>query len=572
MSFAPQEPGGPPFERPQIIRDGKIRGWRIAVYEWTRNPHFLFWGAALIIGLGIYLGKTLQPKKPEEMFTNLMSKFSNEFRESITDKNRDAELKPELDKPVPSLERVLAALRNCDTDTPEAIEEVTHALGGSRLTLLEKQVSYAYWQSLYSHLYEPGADLLYLAYQVKPPPFANELIGDMMIEAGKKGSRAIMYYQREIAARPEAEDCYRKIVAYYWSRQQINELAKLETQPAYKKHFTDEMSLRVAMKQRAWAAVWTPLLALQKESFSNKIPLILTTIAGGVWLLLAWQMIQADRVFSFRFWVPLFAIAVGLFSPLPVLFLDVYQSEEWGLKQKGLFFEDAWFFIAGVALREEVCKLLFFLPFVPVLLWRKSRLEMLVIGACVGLGFAILENVNYFRIGTPATAFARFLTANFLHFAATGLLGAAFCDLLSSPRKSFTRFVVTFIGVVMAHGCYNTFASAPYSPGWSNRVFHGLTAACFILLALAFFRQIAKERGPATDQFFPGATLVFGLSILTAAITICSSMEYGFALALGMLFVALIQVGIFGYMFFILLRDGLQEDEPEQTHALEPLV
>jgi len=567
MSFSPQDSSEPP----QINRNVKIRGWRITIYEWTRNPHFLLWGAVVIIGLGIYLGRSLQPKEPEEIYLNLENKLSSEFRESIRFRDLGIELKPELVSPHPNMERVLAGLRNCDTSTPEAIAEVSNALGGSKLSMSEKQVSYAYWQSLYSHLGEPGADLLFLAYQVKPPRYANELIGDTMIDSGEKASRAVMYYQREIAGHPDAKECCRKMVAYYWSKQQIDELAALEKEPSYAAYFTPEISLRVAMKQRAWSAVWKPLLVLQKESFSSMTPIVLTSIAGGVWLLLAWQMIQAGSVFSFRFWIPLLAIAVGIFSPLPVLFLDVYQSEEWGMKQQGLFFEDAWFFIAGVGLREEVCKLLFFLPFVPVLLWRKSRLEMLVTAACVGLGFAILENVNYFRIGTPATAFARFLTANFLHFAATGLLGAALCDLISSPRKHYKRFLLTFIGVVIAHGGYDTFASAPYSPGWSSKVFNGLTAACFILLALAFFRQIAKERGPATDQFFPGATLVFGLSILTAAITICSSMEYGFALALGMLFVALIQVGVFGYMFFILLRDGLQEDEPEMKPEFEPL-
>ena len=59
---------------------------------------------------------------------------------------------------------------------------------------------------------------------------------------------------------------------------------------------------------------------------------------------------------------------------------------------------------------------------VPLLLARKSRLEMIITAGCVGLGFAAAENLIYFASAGPAAAFGRFLTANFLHTALSGLL------------------------------------------------------------------------------------------------------------------------------------------------------
>ena len=51
------------------------------------------------------------------------------------------------------------------------------------------------------------------------------------------------------------------------------------------------------------------------------------------------------------------------------------------------------------------------------LLMRNSRLEMIVVAGCVGLGFAVWENLSYFAQYGSAVAFPRFLTANFFHFA-----------------------------------------------------------------------------------------------------------------------------------------------------------
>ncbi len=550
----------PPEERPKIVRNREITGWRIKMFYMTRDLHLLFWLAVVIVGLGMFIGSRAVPKPGAPM--DIEEGDSFEVRVADDEASMDAGLAKELAKAKPDLGRVLVGLSESNSYELAAVTEMYGRLAQSGLTPAEKQVANAHWASLASHLGAPGADLLYLAYYVTPPAYANELVGDYYAGKPRKFQRAIERYERELSVRPEAESPRRKILSLCWSKQDIAKLAVLRGDPLYGKLFTTKMDLSLSMRRHDWARVWPPLLMLYKESYVAATPLILTALAGGLWLLLAWQMIQAPSLLSFRTLISIPALLMGALSTLPVLFLDMYQSEAWGLKQHGLFFYDLWFFVAGVGLREELCKLIAFLPFVPILIKRQNRLEMLVIASCVGLGFAVEENVSYFHGAPPSLAFQRFLTANFFHFAATGLIGLAFCDAVRNPQQKSLRFVLVFLCVVIVHGLYDTFASAPkFTDGWNGSIFPALLTACLILLALAYFRLLAKERGPATDQFFPGATLVLGISVLMSVITVLSSQVYGFTFALSMMLIAGIQGLLFTRVFFVLLRDGLREEE-----------
>jgi len=172
--------------------------------------------------------------------------------------------------------------------------------------------------------------------------------------------------------------------------------------------------------------------------------------------------------------------------------------------------------------------------------------------------------VSYFRMAEPTNAFGRFLTANFFHFAATGLIGLAFCDTVRNFGKQWWKFPLVFVAVSAAHGFYDAFIGVPHY------VFIALGLSCFILLSLGFFRQVAKERGAATDQVFPAATLIVGVSALAATIIVCASMEYGLDFALTSVAASGISLAIFIYMFFVLFRDGLVEEEENVIPNYEP--
>lgn len=538
----------------------EIGGWRVRLYFLSRNPHVLFWTAVVILVLGVFIGRRMEPGHDADDFDAPSAAMAGGFSADDDDDDDDdgrerVNLNAELKKTRPEFTRVIDALHWQETDDENAATTVLKKLEASRLPQDEILIAAAYWASITSKLDEPGADLLVLAYQAHPLPRTNELAGDLYAASGRE-ALALEHYQKELLVHPDSQGTVRKLVDFYWEKEDFAKLGELQANPAYASGFTPNQTLEIAAKAHDWKGTLGPLWTLQKKAFENKVPVFLTAVAGLLWLILAWQMVQIPGLLSFRTIAPLVAIVLGAASTFPVLFLDIVQRELWDLKHTGMFLNDCVFLIAGVGVREEFCKWLAFLPLFPVLMMRRSRLEVVIFAGCVGLGFAIEENVSYFTMSSnPATAFGRFLTANFFHFAATGLIGVAFYDSVLDWRKKWWKFPFTFVVVALAHGFYDAFIGVP------RYVFIAIGLSCFMLLSLAFFREVSRERGPATDQLFPGATLIVGLSLLVATVIVCAARQSGVDFALAAVASSGVFLSLFIYMFFILFRDGLVEDE-----------
>ncbi len=87
-----------------------------------------------------------------------------------------------------------------------------------------------------------------------------------------------------------------------------------------------------------------------------------------------------------------------------------------------------------------------------------TRLDVLVCGALVGLGFAAEENLGYLHQGDLSTAMARFLTANFFHMSMTAILAGAL-DSATNARSSnddgSLQFSQALLTVAAMHGIYD---------------------------------------------------------------------------------------------------------------------
>ena len=184
------------------------------------------------------------------------------------------------------------------------------------------------------------------------------------------------------------------------------------------------------------------------------------------------------------------------------------------------------YYLMGVAPREEALKLVCVLPLLPLLLIRGNRLEMLTVSAAAGLGFAVEENLHVFAFAGAANALGRFLTASFFHVAATGVLGLALCEIFTQPLRKLPAFVFIFCAVAFAHGCYDAFLA---SHEWFGLVL--ISMLSFLLLALAFFRTLRVLRDPAADQVALPATFIGGVAVLIGLSLICVSADGGFASA-----------------------------------------
>ena len=539
---------------PATDRPAPPDGFGIQLYFWSRSPYVLAGLAAVILSIAAVLGwwqrapDTFSNARPGQAFID------------------------ELDKPRPDMARVLELLAGFQHQPTgghrRILADVQFSGAGERilrsqLSADEKAVALAYADSVLTYGGEPGPDLLWLAHQVQPLPHANELVADLHAEA-QATDKARQYYERELRFTAEDGAARVKLIELFHQRHDLAAIGRALADPAFKAQQTPQLALQVAVAGHRWGDLARPVTAIWRSYFTP-LPLALAALAGLVWLTIVLQLGQPAGLVCFRTAIPLLAVAAGLASTWAVLYAVFWQDEMWGLKQTGDLLGDAAYFIVGVGLREELVKLAFFLPFVPLLLARRSRLETIITAGCVGLGFAAAENLIYFASAGPGAAFGRFLTANFLHTALTGLLGLAFCDALAQPLKKGWVFLVTLPAVVLVHGLYDLILSLPVESVKEKAGLAALAGLVFICLALYFFHQLRPLRDPATDQVSPAAILIAGLSLLTGVIFVCAAHELGFAFAIFTLLAQVFVLGMIAYLFYWQLGEGLslaaQEEE-----------
>lgn len=522
----------------QIDRSQNIDGWNVQLYFFSRNPWVLLSVAVVIVGIS--LGVAWFVQKPLKEVLGL-------------DDGASKALQAELAKPKPQMEEVLALLpKAADSWTEEVPAD--QWIAASALTQPEKLVAQACWASMNEwHGFEPSADLLYYAHYVRPLRFANELLGDHYAEHGQP-EEAIGYYRRE-AKFPDAKKAREKLLGLVIDKRDRKQLAELGGDPTFARDFRPEHRLYIAAVQHRWGDLWLPLRDLQVR-LMQPVPAFMAAVAGLAWFLVALQGIQPPSLISFRVVGPLVAVVLGSISVLPTLVSGLWMEETFGLRHTGETVGDTLFFMLSVGPREEVCKLALVLPLIPICMIRKSRLEMLVCAGCVGLGFAIWENLQYFAGYGAAVAFPRFLTANFFHLALTGLNGLALYDLLSNPLRGFPRFAGTLLATIFAHGLYDALASVP---GMPLLVFGSMIV--FMITSLCFFRALRTLRDGSTDQFCIAATFVLGISVLTGTIIVLASHQIGLLPAMLTLAVTGFGMIMVGYMFYWQLGEGMSAVE-----------
>jgi RsiW-degrading membrane proteinase PrsW (M82 family) len=119
---------------------------------------------------------------------------------------------------------------------------------------------------------------------------------------------------------------------------------------------------------------------------------------------------------------------------------------------------------------EELCKALMLLVVLAVR--RDSRnptLDGIVYGALVGLGFAVVENINYFTlaavqggsVGLARSVYLRALLGGLNHAMFTGMVGAGigYMTEATSARRGFAALGAGFFGAITEHVVWNAWAS-----------------------------------------------------------------------------------------------------------------
>jgi hypothetical protein len=182
-----------------------------------------------------------------------------------------------------------------------------------------------------------------------------------------------------------------------------------------------------------------------------------------------------------------------------------------------------------------------------VLLHHRSSVKAALTAGCVGLGFALDENLHYFQDWGSFVAIGRLLTANFVHVSLTGILGWHLYELLRSRFHHATEFLTAFCLVVIAHAIYD-FSSGKAAAQW------GMDFSKIVILVLCarFYLPLLHD----TDGRHPGglhisrtSVFILGTAVLSGVLMIVATWEMGSLDGITLVLKELIGVALFGLIY-----------------------
>ena len=379
-----------------------------------------------------------------------------------------------------------------------------------------------------------------------PTAWANHLLARTAILRGDR-TEAARRYQREGLAFDRREDIA-IVLGMLEHEGDWEGIGHALQDPGVARLAAPWVRFRYAVQVRDWGTAARLSFKVAYEGRFSVSACLLAAVSFLAWFVFCLRLGRVSERWAVR--LPIFLVAplLGGLSVVPTDALIALDESFLHLEPTGDMGRDALFFLFGVGFREELSKLLLFAPLVPIL--RRvsaTKLDVLVTGALVGLGFATVENLAYFASADLTNAMARFLTANFLHMAMTGLTAAALWEGARDPDRATFDASKTFLGVVALHGAYDFFLSTPGGASF-------LAMIVFLVLARQFTSQVHDVRGRAgrgpslLDVFVLGSVCIACVSFVYAAAIV------GPRLAAAALLEGMIGLFIIAYFFVQELR------------------
>jgi RsiW-degrading membrane proteinase PrsW (M82 family) len=352
-----------------------------------------------------------------------------------------------------------------------------------------------------------------------PVPWFNHLLGQAALRAGAT-SEAAAYFLREGLAFPERRDDLDRAVALWMDGDDWDEVRARLGDPRVFGAVDAETKARYAVHERDWLAA-TRWYVVGWRGRLTATGLAMSGVAALAWGFFCSRLGELGQRPVRRLAFYLTAFVLGVLSVVPTVLLISVEETKLRLVETGDALRDVLYFVFGVGLREEASKLALFALLLPALRRWGDKLDVLICGAMVGLGFAAEENLGYLASGDIHTELGRFLTANFLHIAMTGTLAAALDDFVSDPGERATAFSNTALTVVGLHGAYDFLIS--------HREFGGEYVAmiAFVFLTRLFLGAVDRARDRAERGLSPLHAFVFATAVVTGVSAVYATVSVG---------------------------------------------
>lgn len=295
-----------------------------------------------------------------------------------------------------------------------------------------------------------------------------------------------------------------------------------------------------------WGELFLTIPGAMARGWRQAGPTLLGVLTGACWFLFLQQSIQVRSRSDYRGWGLALAVALGVLSIWPTIFLIYWQERVWGLAESVELAAGIRENVLGVGLREEFSKFLCFLPLLPLVVVKRDELAALLLAGGVGLGFGIEENIGYISGSVATATLGRMLITAPFHMAMTGLIGLAAYRACVWPRQCIPNFVATFGVIFMAHGLYDAVAIIP-----ALKEFSIVASIIFVLCVYQFFRELKPLQSTRRLKSTISLTAIFlcCVSLVAAATFIYLCAAIGWQLAADVLVAGIVSYALMVYLF-----------------------
>ena len=377
-----------------------------------------------------------------------------------------------------------------------------------------------------------GMTARFLPRATRFPPSADKALaaavaGDVLRHAGEYEAALQSYDDGAAMDNACAVYCRRRALELCTDKVWKDQLRSRYQRPGWAESLADESPFaetdRIIVAAGDWRGLLRHAWSHFRRGLARPLWIAVTLVMAAVWLVTIGLVCGIRRAG----WLLCFlALVTGALGVVPVLMMVVLQNRLSSLQENGTALNDLIFYVSGVGLREELGKLMAFLPLLPFLRGATPG-TCFAVASCCGLGFAVAENLSYLSASMGLATLPRFLTANFLHLALTGLCGGYLCLALRWSRSFFHQFSTVLLGSVLAHGIYDWSISGASGPEGSAIHFF-----CFLAIAWHYFQSLHRFSDRSASEVQPEAIWVMGVAFLSAALMIVTARQSGFASAM----------------------------------------
>lgn len=380
------------------------------------------------------------------------------------------------------------------------------------------------------------------AAQSDPPRYACYALG--RVELKRKDFLGAYEHFRQEGEREDAREARYMAVRALAEAKDYAALTKLGKDARFAPYFTPYVAMKATAAARDYRGLWRAVVASQLESYASAV-IAVAGLTGIAWAFFLAHLGELRGWRSGGAWLCLAGLALGIVSTTPTLYLVLVEDDILGFAKGEDPYHVFAYFIAGVGAREEFCKLLLFVPLLPLLLKRDDDLEALTVACFVGLGFAVEENGNYFQLSQAASAPGRFLTANFFHVALTGLNGLALFRAAARREGGLTELAVILFGTIVVHGAYDGLIELPNFEGGGF-----FATILYIAFAFYFFSRVRPLRSEVRMTVSLTGAFVVGATVLCATIIAFQMATLGARAGASLIFTELLGSAVLLFLFF----------------------